>query len=122
MMSPSLVDGKILTVSQSGILIVLDPATGSVDTQIPTPATQPVALSVTVKGQSAFFADRKGLVVGVDLAGKKLLWSTKLPGSGSGGVFQDLEVSETGVFVYARGNLYAFSPGDGKPLFDPIAV
>lgn len=120
MMSPALADGKVLAVNQAGVFLVVDAASGNVDAQIPTHATQPVALSVSLKGQSAFFADRKGLVVAVDLAGRQILWSTPLPGTGSGGVFQDLEVTETGVYAFARGTLFAFSVADGKLLFDPV--
>ncbi len=120
MMSPALADGKVLAVNQAGVFLVVDAASGNVDAQIPTQATQPVALSVSLKGQSAFFADRKGLVVAVDLAGKQMLWSTPLPGTGSGGVFQDLEVTDTGVYAFARGTLFAFSTADGKQLFDPV--
>ena len=120
LMTPAVADGKILTVNQTGALLIVDPATGSIDTQIPTGATQPVALSVSLKGQSAFFADRKGLVVAVDLSNKQLLWSTQLPGTGSGGVFQDLAITDAGVYAFSRNTLFAFSITDGKPLFDPI--
>ena len=120
LMTPAIAEGKILTVNQTGVLLVVDPATGSLDAQIPTGATQPVALSVSLKGQSAFFADRKGMVVAVDLASKQILWTTQLPGTGSGGVFQDLAITDAGVYAFSRNALFAFSITDGKPLFDAI--
>ena len=64
---------------------------------------------------------RKGLVVAVDPDAKKVLWSSALPGTGTGGVFQDLAVSETGVYAFARGTLFGFSVTDGTALFDPVA-
>ena len=120
LMTPAILEGKILTVNQAGVFLIVDPATGSIDTQIPTGATQPVALSVSLQGQSAFFADRKGMVVAVDLANKQILWTTQLPGTGSGGVFQDLAITDAGVYAFSRNTLFAFSITDGKPLFDAI--
>jgi len=120
LMTPTLADEKILTVSQSGVLLVVDATSGSIDAQISTGATQPVALSVSLLGQRAFFADRKGLVVAVDLGSKEMLWSTPLPAGGTAGVFQDLEVSEVGVYAFARNTLFALSVAEGKPLFEPI--
>jgi outer membrane protein assembly factor BamB len=120
LMTPAISGGRVLVVSQAGVFLAADPQSGQVLFQVPTGASQPVAGSVLVSGTRAFFADRRGLVVCVDLQGRKVLWKTPLKGSGSKGVFQDLEKSATGVFVFATDTIYAFSAADGSELFPPI--
>ncbi len=120
LMTPAISGGRVLVVSQPGVFLAADPQSGQVLFQVPTGASQPVAGSVLVAGTRAFFADRKGLVVCVDLQGRKVLWKASLKGSGSKGVFQDLEKSANGVFVFAGDTIYAFSASDGSELFPPI--
>jgi outer membrane protein assembly factor BamB len=120
LMTPAISGGRVFVVSQAGVFLAADPQSGQVLFQVSTGASQPVAGSVLVAGTRAFFADRKGLVVCVDLQGRKVLWKTPLKGSGSKGVFQDLEKSANGVFVFAGDTIYAFSAADGSELFPPI--
>ncbi len=119
LMSPSVVGGRIYAVSQAGLFVAVDQATGSVLTQIPTPANQPVATSVLVEGSRAYFADRKSLLVAVDLDAQRVAWRKTLPGQGGGGVFQDLAGSADGVYVFTRNTVYAYGT-DGTPLFAPV--
>jgi len=120
LMTPAISGGRVFVVSQTGVFLAADPQSGQVLFQVPTGASQPVAGSVLVAGTRAFFADRKGLVVCVDLQGRKVAWKAPLKGSGSKGVFQDLEKSANGVFAFAGDTIYAFSAADGSELFPPI--
>ncbi len=121
-MTPAVYNGKLLIVSQQGVFLIIDPQSGGVEVQIPTGAAQPVALAPTVHGSQAFFADRKGLIVAVDLAGRRVSWEVPLPRDqeAGSGVFQDLAAGPHGVFAWARGTLFGFSRETGAPLFAPI--
>ncbi|MGO9310352.1 MAG: PQQ-binding-like beta-propeller repeat protein [Spirochaetia bacterium] len=121
LMSPTISDGRVLAVSQTGVLFVMDPESGKELFQVPTGASQPVASAVLVSGSRAFFADRKGLLVCVDLDAHKVLWKVRLKGPGSSGVFQDLEKSSRGVLAFAGNTIYGFSVSDGSALFPPIS-
>jgi outer membrane protein assembly factor BamB len=119
MMTPTEWSGKIVTVSQEGVLYVLD-TSGSILGKVATKAIQPVAVSVTIVGDKGYFADRKGLMVAVDLAGMKVLWQVPLAKT-STGVFQDLECGPQGVYAYAKGALYGLGLAQGETLFAPIS-
>jgi outer membrane protein assembly factor BamB len=121
MMTPAVWNGKIVTVSQDGVLVVIDPSTGTILSQVPTKAIQPVAVSVQVRNNNGYFADRKGLVICVDLGAAKVLWQVSLVAKQSVGVFQDLECGPEGVFAYGKGSVYGLSLAKGEPLFSPIA-
>jgi outer membrane protein assembly factor BamB len=122
LMTPAITeDGKVLVVSQTGIFLAIDPTAGQVLYQVPTGASQPVASSVLVSGSRAFFADRKGMLVCVDMDAHKVLWKATLKGTGNMGVFQDLEKSADGVFAFAGSTIFGFSAADGSELFPPIS-
>lgn len=121
LMSPTISDGRVLVVSQTGVFLAIDPESGQVLFQVPTGASQPVASSVLVSGSRAYFADRKGLLVCVDMDARKVLWKVPLKGQGTKGVFQDLEKSANGIFAFAGNTIYAFSAADGSELFTPIS-
>jgi hypothetical protein len=72
LMTPTLADGKIYAVSQAGTLMVVAADSGAILAQVTTPASQPVAISVFVTGTQAFFADRKGVLMAVDTAAKRV--------------------------------------------------
>ncbi len=83
LMTPAISDGRVLVVNQAGVFLALDPESGQALFQVPTGASQPVAGSVVVSGSRAFFADRKGLVVCVDMDAHKTLWKVALKGRGA---------------------------------------
>ncbi len=121
LMTPTITrDGRVLVVSQAGEFLVIDPVSGKVAFQVPTGAGQPIATSVLVSGTKAFFADRKGLVVCVDMDARKVLWKHPLKSRGPVGVFQDLEQSARGIFIFAQNTIYGISAADGAELFPPI--
>jgi outer membrane protein assembly factor BamB len=119
-MTPSVWQGRVVTVNQAGMLYVIDPAGGKVVAEIPTKSIQPVAVAVQVVGNRGFFADRKGLAVCVDLEAAKVVWQTPLSVKSSVGVFQDLACGPEGVFAWVKGTLYGLSPHTGEPLWAPI--
>jgi outer membrane protein assembly factor BamB len=120
LMSPMISDGRVLVVSQTGVFFAIDPDSGQTLFQVPTGASQPVASSVLVSGSRAYFADRKGVLVCVDMDAHKVLWKVTLKGQGTTGVFQDLEKSGNGIYAFAGNTIYALSAADGTELFPPI--
>jgi len=119
--SPSVWEGKIVTVSQTGSVLVFETSAAAPVAEIRTAAFQPVALAVQVVGNRGYFADRKGLVVCVDLSAGTVVWTSRLDPKGSPGVFQDLACTENEVFVFAKNTLYALSADNGQALFPPIS-
>jgi outer membrane protein assembly factor BamB/ferric-dicitrate binding protein FerR (iron transport regulator) len=117
--SPALYGEKVLTVDQKGVLLVIDPATGAVETGVETDAFQPASLAPTVIGSRAVFADTKGSVAAVDLEKSELLWQRSL-GGGRKGVFADIEFDEDRLYVYDGEEFYTLSLEDGKDLFSPV--
>jgi len=98
----------------------VDPSTGTVSAPIATKAVQPVAVAVKVQGDQGYFADRKGLVVSVDLAGGKVTWQAPLAKQ-SVSVFTDLACAPEGIFAYGKGSLYGLSVSKGEQLFTPVS-
>ena len=121
LMTPTIADSRVLVVSQAGVFLAIDPESGEVLYQVPTGSSQPVASSVLVSGSRAFFADRKGAVICVDMDAHKVLWKAALKGQGNMGVFQDLEKSTDGIYAFAGNSIYALSAADGSELFPPIS-
>jgi outer membrane protein assembly factor BamB len=119
--SPAVWEGKIVTVSQAGSVLVFDASAATPLAEIRTPAFQPVALAIQVVGNRGYFADRKGLVVCVDLSSGTVAWTSRLDPKGSPGVFQDLACTEKEVFAFAKNTLYGLSTASGQPLFSPIS-
>jgi outer membrane protein assembly factor BamB len=119
LMSPTISDGRVLLVNQAGVFLAVDPESSEVLFQVPTGASQPVASSVLVSGSKAYFADRKGTVVCVDMDARKVAWKVSLKGQATG-VFQDLEASAGGIYAFAGNAIHALSASDGSELFPPI--
>jgi len=119
-MTPSLYQGRLLIVTRSGLFCAVDPESGEISSKIQTKAMQPVATSVLVAGKCAYFADRKGLVVCVDLESGKTRWESRLEQGKSVGVYNDL-IEQGGIlYAFAKGSIYALGEADGKPRFEPI--
>lgn len=119
-MTPSLYQGRLLIVTRSGLFCAVDPESGEICSKIQTKAMQPVATSPLVAGKCAYFADRKGLVVCVDLDSGKTRWETRLEQGKSVGVYNDL-IEQGGIlYAFAKGGIYALGEADGKPRFEPI--
>jgi outer membrane protein assembly factor BamB len=120
-MSPAAWGGRVLIADNEGTLLIFGASDWQLEAKVATEAVQPVAIAATVAGDRAFFADRKGLVVCVDLAAKTVAWQRKLDAAKSVGVFQDLAVDAGVVCAYAKNTLYVLSAGSGAPLYAPIA-
>jgi hypothetical protein len=120
-MTPSVIDGKIIVVSKTGTWSILNPETGTVESSLSTGAVQPVASSVVVKNGVGFFADRKGTIFAINIAGNAIVWQSKLDSSKNIEVFTDPVITASGVYVYSKNVLYGLSATTGKKLFEPIA-
>jgi len=116
-MTPGAWQGKIVIVDQKGTVLIMNGDSGKVEGQISTSAVQPVALSMNVEGNLAYFSGRKGTVVCVDLASEKLVWERSLP---VGNIFTNLEVGASGVLAYAQGTIYWLNKNSGKDVSGPI--
>jgi outer membrane protein assembly factor BamB len=117
-MTPVPYGGKLILAGRKGTVYIVDPA-GSV-AEIKTHAVQPVAIACSIVGSKAVFADRKGLLVSVDLEAKTLLWEKQLEPGKSAPVFNDLAASSQGIYAFARNTIYGISPATGERLFAPI--
>jgi outer membrane protein assembly factor BamB len=118
-MTPVQYGGKIVLAGRKGTVYIVDPA-GSV-AEIKTHAVQPVAIACSIIGSKAVFADRKGLLVSVDLEAKSLLWEKQLEPGKSAPVFNDLAAGSQGIYAFARNTIYGISSATGERLFAPIA-
>jgi outer membrane protein assembly factor BamB len=116
-MSPANYEGMAAIVNQKGMFMLIDLASGDIKAQVQTGALQPVALAPQIFGQRACFADRKGLLVMIDLATMTVAWERPLPIAG--GVFTDVEMGGEGVFAYGRQTVFAYSL-EGAELMKPI--
>ena len=117
MMTPANYDGKAVIVNQKGVLFIVDIEHGVIEKEIKTPAIQPTAQAPRIFKTLACFADRKGLLVLVDLKSGTTNWTKQI--EGSNGIFTDLEFAQEGIFVYGNDTLYAYSL-EGTQLFEPI--
>lgn len=119
-MSPAIYKNSLLVVNQRGVFYRIDLTTGRIIAKLPTRAVQPVAVTVLVHGNKAFFSGRKGRVVCIDLTKDRVLWQKKPTAVKSLGVFHDLEYGRNEIFMFARSYIYAFRATDGRILFSPI--
>ncbi len=120
-MTPAVWKNKILSVDQNGTVSIINIDSGVVDVEIPTSGSQPIALSLTVKNNLAVFSGRKGNVVCIDLESKNVLWEKQLLGNGSKvQVYSDIVCSNTGAFIYTKGNIFGLNLNSGKDLFEVI--
>jgi hypothetical protein len=119
-MSPAAWGGSVLIADKEGTLLVYAASGLAMEAEVATDAVQPVAIAATVVGDRAYFADRKGLAVCVDLAARKTVWQRRLDEGKSVGIFQDLAVDGSVVCAYAKSTLYLLSAASGAPLYTPI--
>ncbi|HPE36455.1 MAG TPA: PQQ-binding-like beta-propeller repeat protein, partial [Spirochaetales bacterium] len=117
-MTPANYEGMAAIVNQKGVFMLIDLESGEVSAQVQTGARQPVALAPRILGTKAAFADRKGLLVMVDLATMSVAWERPLPDSS--GVFSDLEMGPEGVFAYGKQTVFGYTL-DGDQIMEPIS-
>jgi outer membrane protein assembly factor BamB len=111
--------GMVIVADSAGVLAAAMER-GDAGWRLPTKSTTNENSFPVEVGNRGFFADRKGLLVCVDLEAGKVLWQALLSARSSIGVFQDLACGEQGVFAWVKGTLYGLSPETGEPLFAPI--
>ncbi|RKX73258.1 MAG: hypothetical protein DRP87_19210, partial [Spirochaetes bacterium] len=118
-MTPTVWQNRILIVDQQGTFLIINPDRGTVEAKISTQAVQPVALTITVYENTAYFSGRKGTVVAIDLGNRRVKWERKLREEGTS-VFTDVECGSEGAFVFARDTIFGLSLRDGSDLFNPL--
>jgi outer membrane protein assembly factor BamB len=119
-MTPASYGTLVCVVTRSGVFCIVDPEKRQILSRVATEAVQPVASAPVVVGDTAFFADRKGLAISVDLSSGAINWSRPLERAGKIGVYNDPLVSGDGIYFYANGSVYALSRGTGENLFEPL--
>jgi len=119
LMTPAVWQDNILIADQKGLFYIIDAASGSVESRIVTGGLQPVALSVTVRDNLAYFSGRKGDVVCINLDEAGVKWEKRLAEQGVQ-VFSDIVCSSSGAYVFAEGTVYALDLNSGEELFPPI--
>lgn len=120
-MTPAVWKNKILSVDQNGTVSIIDINSGVVDFEISTSGSQPIALSLTVINNLAVFSGRKGNVVCLDLESESVLWEKQLIGDGSKvQVYTDIVCSNSGAYIYTKGNIFGLNLNSGKDLFSVI--
>ncbi len=120
-MTPTVWNNKILSVDQNGTLSIINSESGSVEKEISTGGSQPIALSVTVKNDLAVFSGRKGNVVCIDLNAGKVLWEKQLNESGTRvQVYSDIICSSTAAYIYTKGVIFGLNLKTGEDIFESI--
>ncbi len=120
-MTPTVWNNKILSVDQNGTLSIINAESGSVEKEISTGGSQPIALSITVKNDLAVFSGRKGNVVCIDLNAGKVLWEKQLNGSGSKvQVYSDIICSSAAAYIYTKGVIFGLNLKTGEDIFESI--
>lgn len=120
-MTPAVWNDKILSVDQEGTMSIINSGSGSVEKEITTMGTQPIALSITVRNNVAVFSGRKGSVVCVDLNAGKVLWEKQLLDNGNKvQVYSDIVCSDTGAYIYTKGLIYGLDLDSGDDLFGVV--
>jgi outer membrane protein assembly factor BamB len=119
--TPFVTGSMLYLVSSDGSFYIIDRGKASIAASVKTSAYQPIATSPTIIDSSAFFVDRKGLVVNVDLDARSVVWQKRLDAAKSLNVLQDPVLYRDGIYVYAKSTIYALSKKTGERLFEPIA-
>jgi outer membrane protein assembly factor BamB len=119
-MTPAVVGTTIYAASVGGVFYIMDGERQSLTGQIKTPAAQPYAAAPLISGGSAYFVDRKGLAVCIDLGSQTLVWSKRVDAGKNLNVLQDVVLGDAGLYVFAKATIYGLSLKSGERLFDPI--
>ncbi len=109
-------DSFALVVDREGVLLLVDPVSGTVQARTPTGARGYSAVSPRILEEKACFADATGLVVMVDLERMAVLWERRagVP------LLTDLELAREGVLAYGNGTLFGYRL-DGEVLMAPVS-
>lgn len=119
-MTPAVSGTKLYAASVGGVFYIMDGEGLSVSGQVTTPATQPYAAAPLVSGGYAYFVDRKGLAVCIDLGAQTVAWSKRVDAGKNLNVLQDPVLGDSGLYVFAKSTIYGLSSKTGERLFEPI--
>ncbi len=118
-MTPAIWQNKIVIADIEGTVNIINPAAKTIEASIKTSAVQPIALSITISGNTGYFADRNGTVVAVDLNSKKVLWESKI-NDPKPNVFTNLSYGSGNIFAYTGSKIFTFNMQTGKEAFASI--
>ncbi len=114
-MSAAVVDDALLIAGNAGALVGYPIDGGAPLYRIETGVVQPVAHRPVAWGDVVYLVGRRGRLVAVDVAQRRVAWTATLPT----GTFTEPAVSPDGVYVFAGGSIHGFDH-DGTRLFEPV--
>jgi outer membrane protein assembly factor BamB len=118
--TPAVAGARVYAVTSGGAFCTIDGEKLSLVGQVKTSALQPVAAAPILLGKAAYFVDRKGLAVRIDLESGSVAWEKRLDSGKNLNSMQDPAVGEVGLYVFAKSTIYALSLETGERLFPPI--
>ena len=118
-MTPAAWGKMVVIADQEGTVNIINYEVRSIIGTIKTSAIQPIALGMTVTGNTGYFANRKGKVVAVDLENRTLKWEKEIQEEKIN-IFTDLTVENGRIYVYTGQKIHILSAADGEILGEPI--
>ena len=118
-MSPAVWKNNLVIADMEGTVHIINPETKRTEASVKTSAFQPIALSITVSGDTGYFANRKGKVAAVNLASKTLLWEKEI-NEEKINIFTDLAVHKGKVFVFTGSKIHILNQSDGNEALEAV--
>lgn len=119
-MTPAVADDSVCLATRSGVFAIVSATTLEIAASIPTRTVEPIAAAAAIVGGRAYFADRKGTAVCVDLGSREVAWKRPLEAGKTVGVFEDPVMAGKTVLFFGKASLYGLSSTDGTPAFAPV--
>lgn len=104
-MTPSLYQGKIYAVSQTGVVMRFS-ADGTLEDQLQSGLDSPIAQSIVFHNGAGYFADKNGKVASFNPSTMGLNWTADLPGADTS-VSHNLMPQGSMVYVYSTGRVFS---------------
>jgi outer membrane protein assembly factor BamB len=119
-MTPAVADDTVCLATRSGVFCMVSATTLEVTASIATRTVEPIAAAAAIVDGRAYFADRKGTAVCVDLGSREVVWKRPLEAGKTVGVFDDPVVAGKTVLFFGKASLFGLSSADGTPVFAPV--
>ena len=119
-MTPTVVGDSVYIVTRSGSFNLVSASSHKVLATVATRAVEPIASSLLIVGDRAYFADRKGTAFCIDLTTMAVAWKRQLEAGKTVSVFEDPVASDKAILFFGKSGIYALSAADGSPAFAPV--
>jgi outer membrane protein assembly factor BamB len=118
--SPAPYGDRLVTINETGELLIIDSTTGDVVQSLVTGAFQTVGAAPSIQGDRGVFGDNRGTIVFSDLTGPEVLWERRIGTEESSAVFQDIAFGDQAVYPFTGDRFYALSQEEGQELFRSV--